>query len=48
MTNETVAPQGSPGDIINWPMLKLVYRTDPDKIAALLDVVDIQSCTQLL
>ena len=36
MTNETVAPQGSPGDIINWPMLKLVYRTDPDKIAALL------------
>lgn len=29
-------PQGNPGDIINWPMLKIVYRTDPDKIAALL------------
>ena len=36
MTNETGAPQGNPGDIINWPMLKLVYRTDADKIAALL------------
>ena len=36
MTNETGVPQGNPGDIINWPMLKLVYRTDPDKIAALL------------
>jgi acetoacetate decarboxylase len=32
----TDAPQGNPGDIINWPMLKIVYRTDPDKIAALL------------
>jgi acetoacetate decarboxylase len=30
------APQGNPGDISNWPMLKVVYRTDPDKIAALL------------
>ena len=30
------APQGNPGDILNWPMLKLVYRTDPDKVAALL------------
>lgn len=30
------APQGNPGDILNWPMLKVVYRTDPDKIAALL------------
>lgn len=29
-------PQGPTGDIINWPMLKIVYRTDPDKIAALL------------
>lgn len=29
-------PQGNPGDIINWPMLKIVYRTDPDKIAELL------------
>lgn len=34
MTN--AAPQGSPGDIINWPMLKIVYRTDPDAIARLL------------
>ena len=29
-------PQGNPGDIVNWPMLKIVYRTDPDKIAELL------------
>lgn len=29
-------PQSSPGEIINWPMLKLCYRTDADKIAALL------------
>ena len=34
MSNENAAPQGNPGDIINWPMLKIVYRTDPDKIAA--------------
>lgn len=36
MTNESGAPQGNPGDIVNWPMLKIIYRTDPDKIAALL------------
>lgn len=36
MSNETGGPQGNTGDIINWPMLKIVYRTDPDKIAALL------------
>ena len=36
MTNPSGAPQGNPGDIVNWPMLKIVYRTDPDKIAALL------------
>ena len=30
------APQGNPGDIINWPMLKIVYRTDKDKLEALL------------
>ena len=30
------APMGNPGDILNWPMLKIAYRTDPDKIAALL------------
>ncbi|MFP6641815.1 MAG: hypothetical protein VCC04_16340, partial [Myxococcota bacterium] len=29
-------PQGAPGEIINWPMLKLCYRTDPAAIAALL------------
>ncbi len=34
MTN--AAPQGSPGDIINWPMLKVQYRTDKDAIARLL------------
>ena len=27
---------GAPGDIINWPMLKIHYRTDPEAIAALL------------
>jgi acetoacetate decarboxylase len=36
MTNESGAPQGNPGDIVNWPMLKIIYRTDADKIAALL------------
>ena len=30
------APQNNAGDISNWPILKLKYRTDPDKIAALL------------
>lgn len=30
------SPQGNTGDIVNWPMLKVVYRTDKDKIAALL------------
>ena len=34
MTN--AAPQGNPGDILNWPMLKIVYRTDRDAIAKLL------------
>ena len=29
-------PQGNPGDILNWPMLKIVYRTDPEAIAKLL------------
>ncbi len=28
--------QGNTGDILNWPMLKIKYRTDADKIAALL------------
>ena len=30
------APQINPGDITNWPILKITYRTDPDKIASLL------------
>ena len=30
------APQGNPGDITNWPILKIDYRTDADKVAALL------------
>jgi len=36
MNNASQAPQGNTGDILNWPMLKIVYRTDPDKLAALL------------
>ena len=23
------APQINPGEIANWPLLKIVYRTDP-------------------
>ena len=30
------APQINPGEIASWPLLKLVYRTDPAKIAELL------------
>jgi acetoacetate decarboxylase len=30
------APQINPGEIAGWPMLKIVYRTDPEKIADLL------------
>ncbi len=30
------APQGNPGDILNWPILKIDYRTDPSRLAALL------------
>lgn len=33
---DVTRPQSNPGDILNWPMLKIVYRTDADKIAALL------------
>ena len=29
-------PQANPGEIIGWPMLKLNYRTDADRIASLL------------
>jgi len=36
MSNESGAPRGNPGDIVNWPMLKIVYRTHPENIAALL------------
>ena len=35
MTNAT-KPVGVPGDILNWPMLKISYLTDPASIAALL------------
>lgn len=34
--SDATQPQGNTGDIVNWPMLKVVYRTDPEKIAALL------------
>lgn len=30
------APQGNPGDIMNWPMLKMEYRTDAAAISSLL------------
>ncbi len=30
------APKIDPGDIANWPTLKIAYRTDADKLAALL------------
>jgi acetoacetate decarboxylase len=32
----STAPQINPGDICNWPMLKIKYRTDSGKIAELL------------
>ena len=35
MTDAT-APTGNPGDILNWPMLKVDYRTDKDAVAKLL------------
>ena len=34
--SDVQAPMGAPGDIVNWPMLKVHYRTDPEAIAALL------------
>ncbi len=34
--NDTTQPQANTGEIINWPMLKIKYKTDPEKIAALL------------
>ncbi len=35
-TNDSASPSIPPGEIANWPLLKVVYRTDPDKIADLL------------
>jgi len=31
-----VGPSQLPGDIANWPMLRVIYRTDPSRIADLL------------
>jgi acetoacetate decarboxylase len=36
MSTEDSGPKINPGDIILWPMLKLDYDTNPEKIAALL------------
>ncbi len=36
MSDPTLEPSTSPGEISEWPMLKIVYRTDPAKIAELL------------
>ena len=33
---EADGPQQNPGELANWPMLKVAYRTDKDRIAALL------------
>ena len=36
MLKKTTAPQGNPGDIINWPMLKVNYRTDREAVEKIL------------
>src|SRR5690554_4664462 len=36
MTTAHSGPQGNPGDILNWPMLKISYLTLTDHIAQLL------------
>jgi len=36
MPDDTTAPLIRPADIAGWPLLKIVYRTDPDAIADLL------------
>jgi acetoacetate decarboxylase len=36
MATSSSAPTTVPGDIANWPMLKIVYRTDKEAIAKLL------------
>ena len=33
---EADGPQQNPGELANWPMLKVAYRTDQDRIASLL------------
>lgn len=33
---EADGPQQNPGELSNWPMLKVAYRTDKDRIASLL------------
>ena len=33
---QTKGPQGNPGDILNWPMLKVAYRTDKKSVKKLL------------
>ena len=33
---EAQGPQQNPGELANWPMLKVSYRTDKDRIASLL------------
>lgn len=33
---EADGPQQNPGELSNWPMLKIAYRTDKDRIASLL------------
>ena len=34
--NQAGGPQGNPGEIINWPMLKIKYQTTPEAAAAVL------------
>ncbi|MCP5165059.1 MAG: acetoacetate decarboxylase family protein [Pseudomonadales bacterium] len=36
MSDPKLEPMIRPGEISQWPMLKIVYRTDPDMIASLL------------
>ncbi len=35
-SDQPTGPQTNPGDILMWPMLKLEYETEPEKVAALL------------
>jgi hypothetical protein len=36
LENAPPGPQSNPGELVNWPMLKVCYRTDKDRIASLL------------